>query len=90
MSNIKKLAVKYKLSIISPFTFETNGKKYRFDALIKGYGAKNGMVVDRQYQRLEVVVDELMNQGYGFSCFDIFESDEGFDNVLNDWGRTDA
>lgn len=88
MKSIKQLQEKYNLEIKSPFLFSIDNKDYEFQCLIKGYGAKNGMVIDKEWSRIKEVHRELSNMGYGYSCFNIEESEvEGFEELLEDWGK---
>lgn len=83
-----QLTEKYSLEIESPFSIKINQQEYAFDCLVKGYGCKNGMIVDKAFSKISHIQGELCNMGYGFSCFDIKSSQiDGFDEVLNDWGK---
>ncbi|MAY40326.1 hypothetical protein, partial [Spongiibacter sp.] len=60
-------------------------------SLIKGYGAKNGMVVDSNSKLIMKYREDLERSGYGYSCFNIQGScglaQEFIDEVLiGDWG----
>jgi len=90
-TEINILQEKYKLEVESPFILIIKGMEISFDCLIKGYGAKNGMVVDSEWKKIEPVSNDLVALGYGFSCFQINDSSiDGFEEVLNDWGRVSA
>ena len=60
------------------------------DLIIKGYGAEKGMIIDKNWDKIKAVKDELLNMGFGFSCLEIDESSpvEGFRELLDDWGKT--
>jgi len=83
-----QLSKSYNLEIVAPFTIEIEGNSYSFDCLIKGYGAKNGMVVDENYSKISPVKDKLLSLNYGFSCLNIYEALPDFQEVLDDWGKS--
>lgn len=91
-SNLQRLQKKYNLDIEAPFILDVEGELHTFQCLIKGYGANNGMVVDKDWSKIEIVAAKLVALGYGYSCFDIEEGSpgEGFQEVLEDWGKTSA
>jgi len=80
----------YNLEIESPFTLFVGGNTVVFDALIKSYGAKNGMVIDSDGSKLINLNSELSALNYGFSCLNLNASDiaDGFDEILDDWGAS--
>jgi hypothetical protein len=80
----------YNLEIESPFSLVVSGNTVVFDALIKGYGAKNGMVIDSDGSKLIKLSSELSSSNYGFSCLNLNASDvaDGFDEILEDWGAS--
>ena len=84
---INKLIVEYNLDIVKPFNINIEGKAHNFDCLIKEYGSENGMVIDKDYSKILPVKDKLLELGYGFSCFNIYEASSDFGEVLNDWGK---
>ena len=88
---LNNLRNKYDLDIESPFSIIANGKSIQFDCLIKGYGAKNGMIVNSEWGKLGPVAEFLNELGYGYSCFNIeTASIERFSEVLADWGKISA
>jgi hypothetical protein len=91
MNNIDSLRKQYKLGIESPFTLSLRGDSVTFDALIKGFGAKNGMIISKNGQLLQCYRDEISSFGYGYSCFNIFGDIEleSFNELLEDWGKID-
>ncbi len=92
---IKQLSTKYKLNFESPFSIQINGKEHIFQYLLKGYGAKLGMVLDEDWKKIEPVANELIELGFGFSCIDIDllkiydDTNDSFQEVLDDWGKID-
>ncbi len=88
---IKQLREIYGLDIEAPFSLQIEGEIHTFQCLLRGYGAKNGMVIDDKWANIEPVANSLIEMGYGFSCIDINEdSIDGFQEVLDDWGRNEA
>ncbi|MFQ3251496.1 MAG: hypothetical protein ACI9O6_003346 [Glaciecola sp.] len=89
MNNIESLRTHYKLDIESPFILNLSGENVSFDALIKGFGSRNGMIISKNGQLLQENSDEIISSGYGYSSFDIFckTGIEGFDELLEDWGK---
>jgi len=90
--HVKKLRESFNLVIESPFLLPIENKVHRFDCLIVGYGAKNGMIVDKKWSKIHAVESKLMDMGYGYSCFDI-EADssiEEFRKVLDEWGQSNT
>lgn len=86
-----KLCASFHLEIDAPFSLQVGGKIYRFQCRIRGYGAQQGMVIDKEWEKIAPVRDELVTLGFGYSCFDIEKCDvEGFQNVLDDWGNLNA
>ena len=91
-SMIENLKKKLNLKVDSPCTLNIRGESHTFKCLISGYGAKCGMIVDKDWGKFQKIQNDLSEMGYGFSCFDIEEisSIENFQDVLNDWGKTAA
>lgn len=90
-SVLTDLREKYSLDINSPFRLNVEGQIIKFDYLVKNYGARNGMVVDSDWNKIKLVADLLVEMGYGYSCLEIDASSvDGFDEVLNDWGKNNA
>ena len=56
-------------------------------ALVRNFGAKNGMVVDPAWTILEPFCDALLKAGYGYSAIELgkYERSSMID-VLRDWG----
>ena len=89
-SILSELSETFGLDIEFPFQIKIRGEAHTYTCLIKGYGAKEGMVIDEDWRKLEPVGEELLNLGYGYSCFVIDHPStiEGFQEVLDDWGKT--
>ena len=88
---INNLRERYNLEIDSPFCLEVEDQMIQFDFLVKGYGASKGMVIDSDWKKIEPVSSLLVDLGYGYSCFEIDASSvDGFDEVLDDWGKVSA
>ena len=88
----KQLQDEYKLDIESPFIIQIGDKAHQFQCLIRGYGAKNGMVIDKDWNKIEAIQSELEKNNYGYSCFELKETSDikGFQEVLIDWGKSNA
>ena len=84
---VKSLQDEFNLDVTSPFTIKINGTKAEFDCLIKGYGAKNGMVIDRHWSNISPIAEALVKIGYGYSCFDLREGAKYMNEALKDWGK---
>jgi len=91
-SIFKQLQDEYQLDIESPFTIKVGNKTHQLQCLIKGYGAKNGMVIDKDWNKIEIIKNELEKNNYGYSCFELKDTNDikGFQEVLNDWGKSNA
>lgn len=89
MDKVSALRQKYNLVIDSPFVVEIGGAAVEFEIRVRGYGAPHGMIVDSVWRKIEPVANELVAHGFGFSCFDLLGDDDidGFQKVLDDWGK---
>ena len=88
---IKKLRDSYQLDIESPFNLQVGDKNLNFQCLIKGYGSSRGMVIDADWNKINPLKEKLVEMGFGYSCFDIENSDiNGFKELLDDWGVSNA
>lgn len=80
------------LDVVAPCTVKlAPGKEVVATALIRGFGARNGMLVVEDYQQVEELLEAIRMAGFGFSvlrgrregaALDV----DGFINVLRDWG----
>lgn len=87
-SNITKLSNSFHLDIDAPFLLRVSGKDHQFQCRIRGYGAKHGIIIDKDWEKISPLADDLVTMGFAFSCFDIDESEaKGFQELLDDWGR---
>jgi hypothetical protein len=89
---VEQLRKENRFDIESPFNIEIDSVTYRFQCLIRGYGAEKGMVIDEDYKKLEPVQSALIEMGYGFSCFDILKDTSPVKDFINDvlnndWGK---
>lgn len=90
-SGLDNLRRKFHLNITAPFTVEIEGHSHQFQCLISGYGGEKGMIVDADWKKISPVNAQLVAMGFGYSCFDIEAGDvEGFQEVLNDWGKSNT
>ena len=46
------------------------------------------MVIDKDWNKIDPIQEQLVEKGLGYSCFDLAESAEIFQKVLNDWVKT--
>jgi hypothetical protein len=88
---IQKLRERYQLDIESPFVLKIDNESYSFQCLIKGYGNFRGMIVDVDSNKIKPLEGKLMKMGFGYSSFDIEDSDiSEFNELLDDWGVSNA
>ncbi len=85
VDSLKHLGVKF----VSPFKFEINGEEHQMQLLVEGFGAKNGMIVEKSWEKIQPISAWLTIHEYGFSCFNPDESSSLADTqeLLEDWGR---
>ena len=89
MSIVTALQQRYDLVIDAPFIIDVAGDCLEFEYRIGGYGARRGMVVDKDWNRIDPVRKQLLAMGFGYSCFDLSKCDaESFQEVLDDWGKS--
>jgi len=88
-SPLSELKEAYDLEMEFPFNIQIEGVNHTFTCLIRGYGAQKGMVVEKEWKKIKEVSNELVHQGYGYSCFDIEHPSckDGFRAVLAEWGK---
>ncbi len=79
------------VNIIAPFEFEIDGERLRFDALIRNFGARVGMLINRDSKVFADHRTRLVALGYTHSSFD-FEGwiaspydRAGTIELLSDW-----
>ena len=68
-----------------------NGRQVRAVARVRGLGARNGMLIVRNYEDVRPYAEVLVRAGYGYSVLDEPRSDEEFDlelfrRMFLDWG----
>jgi hypothetical protein len=78
------------LDIEIPFDVALKDSRIQAEVLLRGYGAKLGMLIASDYSIIEGHHDELIALGYGFSCMSQpseseVNSLEGFQEILDDW-----
>jgi len=80
------------IEIMSPFFLSLpSGAHVEVLVLVKKFGADKGMLVLTDYSEIEYYINELENEGYGFSVFDEPREDESYSRkdfieLLEDWG----
>ncbi len=88
-----KIAAKdLKIEIKASFTlFLPSGKKIEAELLVKNFGAKNGMIIITDYDKIKPFVDEITKLNYGYSTLEQPLPTEKYNRdyfieLLNDWG----
>ena len=78
------------IQIIAPFDLNLAGVEMRFTALLPQFGARLGMVVDRNSNALWPYRTALVDAGYGFSCVGCSDPADldSAQEMLADWGWT--
>ena len=88
---LNKLRDIFHLEIRAPFSLRVGEQVYEFQCLIEGYGDKQGMVIDKEWEKIAPIKKELVALGFGYSCFDIETAEVGgFQEILDDWGKSNA
>lgn len=78
--------------VVSPFQLVlSSGHPLNIPILVKGFGAKNGMLVTTTFRSIEDYTDQIAEMGYGFSTMSEYAAGqaynaEDFIDVLKDWG----
>jgi hypothetical protein len=78
--------------VIAPYSATlASGTKVIASALVKGFGAPNGMLLVTDYSQVRSHLAALEESGYGFSVLEEPESTDPFDveefaEILRDWG----
>ena len=88
------MARKHGLTMDVPFTLHfPDRSRFRAEVRLRGYGAVNGMLLVSDESILEDKSPQLVEMGYGYSCFcqpiseGAIESDERLTDILDDWGK---
>jgi len=73
-------------------SIELGGETLLAPVVLRGYGAEHGMVIVSDYSLIAEVADRLVHSGFGYSCVTLDDrlDDDSFDEMLKDWGATDA
>ena len=80
------------LDIVIPFNLPlSSGIIIKSQALLKNFGAKNGMLIISKYDQVADHLEELSEKGYGFSVLDEPTENEDYKRseyieMLKDWG----
>ncbi len=72
---------------LAPASISVQGVYVIFDVLVLGYGSQKGMVVDKDWRKLQQFGVALTEMGYGYCCMELGDDIEGFASVLEDWGQ---
>jgi hypothetical protein len=89
----KQAADEHELEIVAPFELTLpDGAQLKVTALIRKFGARNGMVVDEDWALLKPNAQALVDLGYGFSAISSelaqLHARENLIETLTDWGWT--
>jgi hypothetical protein len=81
----RKVAEKLGIDVISPFEFAgDNGVTLSALAVVRSFGAEDGMVVDPDWS---VIEPHAKAEGYGYSAIELGPyNEESIIHVLRDWG----
>ena len=77
------------IEVIAPFeVLFSDGSRVRVDALVKDFGAPNGMLIHQSYEVLKPFIGRILENGYGYSSNigDGSYEKAAFTEVLKDWG----
>jgi hypothetical protein len=80
------------LEIVVGFSLKLpSGDQINTDMLLLNFGDEQGMLIVRDYEKLEQWIDEISEQGYGFSVLSDSPEDKvyvssTFIELLKDWG----
>lgn len=88
IENLKNLGVHF----VSPFKLDIEGQEHQVELLIRGFGARNGMIIEKSWEKIKPISLWLTNNGYGFCCFNSSEPCSLTEtlNLLEDWGCNNA
>lgn len=88
MDHWRELASRLGFEVIAPASVLVGEGSATFAALLPQIGAKNGMIVDPDWEAISPYADALLRLGYGFSAVDIGTDPdaESAKKMLRDWG----
>jgi len=81
------------LRVEAPYNVHlSDGSSIEVEVRLHGYGARNGMIVLSDYGVIKEKKDKIIAAGFGYSCYGPVSDDqvtvlEGFEDMLNDWGK---
>ena len=84
------------LEIVAPFPLLLpSGKQVDAEVLLKNFGAEKGMLIINEYGQVALLVNEIINEGYGFSVIEKPKENETykreeFIELLNEWSWSGA
>jgi len=89
----REIADKWHLTVEIPFIVEVSKGEIVVPVLLRDFGARNGMLLVTTYDLIVSHTDELVNQGYGYSCLSEPtgrtahpDDDDALMEMLADWG----
>ena len=82
------LALRLGVTVTAPASVFVGDEIVTFTALLPQFGARNGMIVDRDWGLIDPHSAALLKLGYGFSAVEIGtdDDDESAQEMLRDWG----
>lgn len=90
--NWQSAATDLKIQIKTNFTVNlSNNIIITVDLLVLSFGAKKGMLIVSDYDKIYQHTEELIDLGYGYSNMNIPKENEAYDRdsvigILQDWG----
>src|SRR5690242_8116452 len=87
----RTVAASLRIEVVAPASIQLDGGiEIAAAALVKGFGARNGMIADPDWSgTLQPVANSLRAAGYGYSAVEIDGcSEQGIIEMLRDWGWT--
>jgi hypothetical protein len=86
------IAVRWGLSVETPFVVRVAGQDVTVPVLLRDFGATHGMLLVTDFSLISPHTDELVNLGYGYSCLNEPtgvphpEAEQALMEMLSDWG----
>jgi hypothetical protein len=80
------------IELIAPFELNLgNNTKIRAEFLVKNFGARNGMLIVKDYETVAPYLKPIADLGYGFSVLEEPSGNSVYDRevfveLLSDWG----
>jgi hypothetical protein len=86
----RSAAAELGVSVVGPIDVTVETGTFSVDLLVRGFGARNGMIVVTNYDTIKTHLKALLEGGYGYSCFDppsdgVRLSSDDIIELLEDW-----